>query len=1038
MSSVHNILVISETNFYEQQILPALKKGDSSDYNLKHAPNLKTAREIMTAGNYDLVISDYSLPDGKGYEALPKVENGGKLPIILLLEAGNEEQLKDSLNAGVLDYLFKSKDFIRDLKQRVERALWISGLIDENRELKKSLRQKDENLNLALKSVNISYWEWKIGAEDINLSKRFYEMLGYDENEIESKTTAWAKINYPDDIPLVRNKIQEYLDGKTDIYECEHRLRAKSGEWKWFLDRGRVVEWDENNKPVKMVGTHLDITSRKQVEIDLSLSEERYRFLVENQREGIVLTDLHDKITFCNPAAERISGFEKGTMQGKLLKELLTDEYYKKVKYHIDEALAGRNSEYIFYYIDTNNTKRYLQISTNPWHDKSGKIIGTFGIFRDITEQKTADKVSKRSRRILQNILDTIPVRVYWKDRESKYLGCNSLFALDAGLKSPSEIVKKTDYDLCWKESAGERIEEDRRIIESGIPKLNFEAERVNADDKELWVLNSKVPLTDIDGEIIGVLGTYTDITQWNKTSEELKINKAFMEELFEGAPEAIVILDNDDKVLRMNREFTRLFEYSPQDAVGKKINELIVPQELWNEGYETTGKVAHGEKVIFETVRMKKSGEKVHVSVLGNPIKLDENQIAVYGTYRDITDKKIAEDEKLLLEEQLRQSQKMESIGRLAGGVAHDFNNLLSAIIGHADLMLIKIHKEDPLYDGIKLILETATRAANLTSQLLAFGRKQMLQMKVLNLNKEVEDLQKMLRRIIGEDVELKTKLLSDLGMVKADPAQIQQILVNLAVNARDAMPEGGELLIETDNAYLDEEYCQNNTEVIPGNYVMIKVSDNGIGMDAETLEHIFEPFFTTKEVGKGTGLGLSTIYGIVKQHGGHVSVVSEVGKGTTFRICFAKVNEEIIDDGIPTVMRSTAKGQETVLVVEDEEAVRMLICDILEEHGYNILVASNAHEALKIFNEIDGQIDLLLTDVVMPKMDGKELYKRLKSARSDLKALFISGYTEKAITERNILYDSEHFLPKPFSVHKLTNKVREILDLQLPGNKP
>jgi PAS domain S-box-containing protein len=379
--------------------------------------------------------------------------------------------------------------------------------------------------------------------------------------------------------------------------------------------------------------------------------------------------------------------------------------------------------------------------------------------------------------------------------------------------------------------------------------------------------------------------------------------------------------------------------------------------------------------------------------------------------------------------EEQLRQVQKMESIGTLAGGIAHDFNNLMTAVTGYSELALRSLGPDDPLRPKIEVIKGAGERAANLTRQLLAFSRKQMLQPKVLDLNSVVTGIAQMLPRVIGEHIDLRYRLSESLGQIKADPGQIEQVIVNLAVNARDAMPTGGWLTIKTENVHLTRRFGRGDLTVEPGHYVIMSVSDTGSGMDRETQEHIFEPFFTTKEVGKGTGLGLSTVYGIIKQSGGSLWVYSELGKGTSFKIYLPRV-DEIIENDESVEDAADLTGRETVLLVEDEEVVRNLSKEILETYGYSVLVAANGREGLSLGKEFQGPIDLVITDVIMPLMSGPEMAEGLRISRPDTRVLFMSGFTDDAIVHHGVLDENVFFLQKPFSPEALASKAREVLD--------
>lgn len=384
-------------------------------------------------------------------------------------------------------------------------------------------------------------------------------------------------------------------------------------------------------------------------------------------------------------------------------------------------------------------------------------------------------------------------------------------------------------------------------------------------------------------------------------------------------------------------------------------------------------------------------------------------------------------------VEAELRQSQKMEAIGQLAGGVAHDFNNLLVPIIGYATLGLLKLEPDHKLYSNLEQIKKAAERAADLTRQILAFSRKQILQTHTLNLNDVILDFQKMVERLIGEDVDLQTQLQSDLPLVRADKTQIEQILLNLAVNARDAMPRGGKLIVETAAVYLDEIYLSQYTDALePGHYVMVAVSDTGLGMDAKTRERIFEPFFTTKGIGVGTGLGLSTAFGIIKQHRGHVWVYSEVGRGTTFKI-YLPVTAESELAAVTTRPMASLYGKEMLLVVEDEEIVRNLVEQALVFYGYEVLTAAHPAEGLALLEEYGEQIDLVVTDVIMPGMNGREFYQRCAAVHPDLKVLFMSGYTDDLIAHHGVLDEETQYVQKPFAVQDLAWKVRETLELDL-----
>ena len=498
----------------------------------------------------------------------------------------------------------------------------------------------------------------------------------------------------------------------------------------------------------------------------------------------------------------------------------------------------------------------------------------------------------------------------------------------------------------------------------------------------------------------------------------ELSVQKAFLEQLIESAPEAIAIVDLNKVVQRVNREFTRLFGYTGEEVYGKRLDDLIVPAEKKAESDVLREEVLGGQTVTRETVRRSKGGHLIDVSVLVSPVKLGEGTGAVYCIYRDIREHKQVEN-------QLRQSQKMEAVGRLAGGVAHDFNNLLGVILGHTEILNQQVGSAER--KKTQAIEAAVKRASSLTNQLLAFSRKQVLQPTVLNLNVVTAETEKMLRRLIGEDIRLEVHLDPQLGAVKADSGQIVQVILNLAINARDAMPHGGSLTIKTANVDIEEETVRQGVPVRAGGYMLLAVTDTGTGMDGETLAHIFEPFFTTKPVGKGTGLGLATVYGIVKQSAGYIFADSELGKGTTFEILLPRV-EEFIQPLVPRESRGKAlRGTETILLVENELGLLELISASLQRSGYKVVEAADGVEALHLADKYAGVIHALVTDVVMPQMSGPELSRRVTAVRPEVKVLYMSGYADHAL---EALDEKVIFLQKPFEMGLLAQKVREALE--------
>jgi PAS domain S-box-containing protein len=532
----------------------------------------------------------------------------------------------------------------------------------------------------------------------------------------------------------------------------------------------------------------------------------------------------------------------------------------------------------------------------------------------------------------------------------------------------------------------------------------------------------------------LAVANLKEEVAERQRVEEALRESEEQYRDLYENAPLAYFSVGADQVIKKANRRAVELLNHAMGDLIGRDILEFYAATPNGKEkARQVFERLLAGEHIRDEELEMSKAdGHLVWVSLTVRPIRDAGGEIVESRSMIvDITERKQAEEALHRSEEQLRQIQKLESIGQLAGGVAHDFNNLLTAIMGQSGMALRALPPNDPVRSNIQEIRKAADHAANLTRQLLAFARKQVIEVKTLNLNDLVLNVDKLLRRLIGEDIELVTLPASDLGQVKADPGQLEQVLVNLAVNARDAMPKGGKLTIETANVTLSQAYARQHAEVTPGEYVMLAVSDTGIGMTEEVKAHIFEPFFTTKEMGKGTGLGLATCFGIVKQIGGHIWVYSEPDQGTTFKIYLPRVEAAADLSAKPEEVDDLPRGTETVLLVEDEPAVRVVAVQTLQEQGYTVLEAANGDEALRVAQErAEEAIHLLLTDVVMPRMSGKELASQLKTIRPGLKVLFISGYTDNAIIHNGVLEPGIAFLQKPFTPEVLARKVREVLD--------
>jgi PAS domain S-box-containing protein len=552
-------------------------------------------------------------------------------------------------------------------------------------------------------------------------------------------------------------------------------------------------------------------------------------------------------------------------------------------------------------------------------------------------------------------------------------------------------------------------------------------------DRAEYQIADSCAPVRDADGHVLGAVLVFRDVTEEYRQREQLREREERYRMIFQNSPLGIFRSTFEGRFLEVNPALAAMFGYDSPETVIREIHDIaeqiyVHPEDRHKIHSEQAGSTDTTQHI---SRFRHKDGSEFIANLFSRTVRDAAGQPLFFeGIIEDITERKQAEEERAKLETQLHQAQKMESVGRLAGGVAHDFNNMLSVILGHAELALIKSDPSQPLRANLKQILDAAERSADLTRQLLAFARKQTITPKILDLNETVAGMLKMLQRLIGEDIDLNWQPKANLWPVKMDPSQIDQILANLCVNARDAISGVGKMTIETGNSIFDKDYCADHVDFVPGEYVRLSVSDNGCGMDKETLDHIFEPFFSTKELGKGTGLGLATVYGAVKQNNGFINVYSEPGQGTTFTIYLPRYAAKAEQTQQVGPAAPAARGNETILLVEDELSIRELATTMLEMQGYTVLAACTPGKAIHLAGMHAGKIHLLMTDVVMPEMNGRELSERLLQLYPDLACLFMSGYTADVIAHHGVLDEGVNFIQKPFSLLNLAAKVREALD--------
>ena len=766
---------------------------------------------------------------------------------------------------------------------------------------------------------------------------------------------------------------------------------------------------------------------------ELEISREKYFDLYDLAPVGYLTINEHDLILEVNLTATTLLGSSKGTLIKQSLTHFILPEdqdIYYRLRKRLFESDSPQACELRMRRM--NAPSFWVRIEAIRAKDDEGNPVSRIAI-NDITALKQSEEALRESQAQLKEAHRLAHIGVWqWVMETDTVTWTEEIYriaGLDPMLPAPSFAELHNIYVPEGMDMLREAVE---RATKRGEP-YQLELKLIRSDGTPRWV-NAFGGVTYNDqGRIHGLHGTLQDITDRKQAEEALRQSQEKFRQYFENAPNYIYIVSTEGAILDANPAAVRILGYSSKDElIGRPLLSTVYAPSSRDKArkllqrWRETGKLENEELRIVTD-----AGEERTVILNVSAVRDEQGQVLHSVSFQtDITDIKRAELERENLQNQLRQAQKMESVGRLAGGVAHDFNNMLGVILGHTEMALEQVDPAQPIHADLTGILKAAGRSAELIRQLLAFARKQTIAPRVLDLNKTISGMLNMLQRLIGEDISLRWSPAADLWPVKVDPSQIDQILANLCVNVRDAIAGVGKVTIETENSALGEDYCATHGGFVSGEYVRLAVSDSGCGMDKETLSHLYEPFFTTKETGKGTGLGLATVYGIVKQNNGFIHVYSEPGQGTTFTIYLPRhigKTEQHRREGAP---QSVGRGHETILLVEDEPALLELTTKLLKRQSYTVLAASTPGEAIRLAREHRGEINLLMTDVIMPEMNGRDLANNLLALYPHMKRLFMSGYTANVIAHHGVLDEGVHFIQKPFSRKDLADKVREALD--------
>jgi PAS domain S-box-containing protein len=756
----------------------------------------------------------------------------------------------------------------------------------------------------------------------------------------------------------------------------------------------------------------------RQAQEALRASEEKYRTIVTTAEEGIWTVDANMVATFANERMASMLGYTVGELIGRTVVDFVDVSAREEALQGFVRRRQGVRERGDLPLRRKDGTVLWASVTFSPLVDPDGRFAGSLGMVTDITEQHRLEEARRLTEERFSLVFRASPIPISITTAAGDFLEVNDRFAELSGYPG-EDLVGRNARDLgFWAEPAARQRLIDALSREGRARDFEATFRRKSGETRDVLLSVESIALRDV-AEPVRVF-MFTDVTERRRAAELLRESEGRYRALFDESALPMWLFDEETlAIAEVNEAAVLHYGYSREEFLSKTVREIWHPDQ---EAEAIALLDASSEKSRSAVLRhVKKGGANITVEVFWRAVQIAGRRYRL-SVIRDIT----AQQE---LEERFRQSQKMEAVGRLAGGVAHDFNNLLTVIFGYSDVLLQRL-KPGPLHEAMQEIRRASERAAALTRQLLAFSRKQTLVPEVLDMGDVVSGMSTMVERLIGEDVKVSVVVSPGLGRVKADRGQLEQVVMNLAVNARDAMPKGGSLTFELQNVELDDTYTATHAEVEPGPYVLLAISDTGTGMDAETQKRIFEPFFTTKEAGKGTGLGLSTVHGIVLQSGGSIDVYSEPGRGATFKVYLPRfAGDAAVRRPVSGVHPALPTGSETVLVVEDEAAIRQLTKLILQKAGYTVLLAESPVAAERIAGSHRGPIHLLLTDVVMPGMRGPELTERLLRLRPDLRVLYMSGYTDDAIAHHGFLDAGTEFLQKPFTPNVLLRKVREML---------
>lgn len=879
------------------------------------------------------------------------------------------------------------------------------------------LKESEERFKYALEATRDGLWDLNLKSGKVYFSPQWLRLLGYEVGECPERVEFFLSLVHPDDLERVHTTLEDHLARRTAVKQAEVRLRVKSGEYRWFFDQGEVVAWDREGKPERMVGTITDITERKQAEDALLESEYRWKFAIEGSGDGLWDWDISAGTVYYSKRWKEMLGYEEDEVGTELTdwEQRIHPDDRAEVMARTRAHLNGETSLY------RNEQRALCKDGTWKWilargvvvsRDENGMPLRMIGTHTDISARKQTDDALRASEDRYRRLFEKNPQPMWVYDLESLQVLAVNEMALDSYGYSREEFLGMTIVDLLPPQDL---VEWEERTAHLGI----------GHSQSGVWrhvLKDGRIIHVEVSSHSLEFASRKARMVLAQNITERLLAEKRIRQQatLLDKAQDAILVHDLEHKILYWNQSAERLYHWTASEAMGRSVETLLY-RDSPDFAAVMNATLAKGEWV-GEIGQVTREGTTLTVEGRWTLLR-DERDMpnSILAIYTDITERK-------RLEQQFLRAQRMESIGTLAGGIAHDLNNVLAPIMMSIDLL--KNYMVDPRgLEILGMIGSSARRGADMVSQVLSFargleGRRIKLQIKHL-----LPELVSIAEEAFPKNILIETTLGSDLWVIEADPTQLHQVLLNLCVNARDAMPNGGKLSLRVSNEVIDSHYSAMNLKESIGKYVLIEVEDTGTGMTKQVLDEIFDPFFTTKEVGKGTGLGLSTAMAIVKGHGGFMRVYSEPGVGTRFMIYFPATDDLIPPTDSPTPSTLPRGNGEAILVVDDEESIREVTQRTLEAYGYAVHLASNGLEAMAIYQEKKSEISVVLTDMMMPVMDGPALIQSLKQSSPRLKILGASGIADHDLVTQARKSGVHHFLSKPYSLDLLLGSLSQVL---------